>query len=109
MATLEKRDLYGRLRRETIALDTDGDIAPAVGFAAEEGDALAGGCGEREGGEIGGERSQGELIDDSMAFIIPGEAGKLGEAEHRQDEGEEGFSTPCWIFFHGLIRNLAAV
>jgi hypothetical protein len=30
MATLEKRDLSGRLRRETIALDTDGDTAPAV-------------------------------------------------------------------------------
>lgn len=30
MATLEKRDLSGRSRRETIALDTDGAIAPAV-------------------------------------------------------------------------------
>src|SRR5579859_596410 len=58
-----------------------GDVAPAIRLATEKGNAFAGGRGEREGGEIGGERSQGELINDPMTFVIPGEAGKLSEVE----------------------------
>ena len=48
-----------------------GGVAPAVGFAGEEGDALAGLGGFNEGGEIRGQRGERELVDETMAFVIP--------------------------------------
>ena len=73
-----------------------GGVAPAVGFAGEEGDALAGLGGFNEGGEIRGQRGERELVDETMAFVIPSLANIL--AEQKRD-GKSGKKSGR--FFHG--------
>ena len=49
-----------------------GVVAPAVRLAREKGDAFRVGRLADERGEIPGQRGERQLVDDAMAFVIPG-------------------------------------
>jgi hypothetical protein len=55
------------------------DIAPAVRLACQEGNAFGGCRSANERREIGRQRRQGQLVDEPMAFVIPGESGINGK------------------------------
>ena len=73
-----------------------GGIPPAVGFAGEKSDALGGGGLFHEGREVGGQRGEGELVDEPMAFVVPG-----ASAAH---DGEKGQRRNNQIL-HALIHS----
>ena len=86
--------LEGQIRR----------VAPAVHFAGEEGDALRGVGRADEGGEIGGQRREGELVDAPVTFIVPRlREGRAELKEREEAEGESRYS------FHICYAMSAAV
>ena len=52
-----------------------GRVSPAIWFAGQEGNAFCRGRGAHEGRKIRRQRSERQLVDQSMAFIIPGSRG----------------------------------
>ena len=55
-----------------------GGVAPAVHLTGQEGDALGGGRFAHEGREVGRQRGERQLVDDTVTFIVPreGERGR---------------------------------
>src|SRR5262245_32829224 len=58
-------------------------IPPAVRFAGEENDAFLGGRRLDKGWKIGRERGEGNFVNETMAFVVPGE--RIGCEHSGQD------------------------
>src|SRR5258706_3570496 len=80
-------------------------VAPAIGFPSQEGNAFGVGRVTNEGREIGRQRRQRQLVDQTVAFIIPGQrdlSSKLNE--HKQAKCANRYSFHWWHLFSGQFR-----
>src|SRR5436190_12561074 len=68
-----------------------GSVAPAIRLSGEEGHAVPGFRGSNKGWEIGGQRSQGQLIDDPVPFVIPGRGDLRIEQDQARERKQESF------------------
>src|SRR4030095_13146620 len=73
-----------------------GHIAPAVGFAAEKGNAIQVGHRLHKGRKLFWQRRERELIDNPVAFVVPG-AERTGLKENGSEEDDRRAKAPCDI------------
>lgn len=76
--------------REAVMFEREiGCVAPAVHLARQEGDAFGGSWLAHESREVSRQRGESQLIDGTVAFIIPGDSQGGTELEDHE-EGQGG-------------------